>query len=202
MRNRNQWAMRKFLSMRFNEGGGTPPEGAGGGAPASTPPAAPATTPKTYTEAEWNQMAANHRKAQDELKKLQDEKKQREDAEKTEAQKALDRAEQAEREAANAKRALLTLKVGTKHGLPTELAELLVGQTEEELEAHALKLKALLPQQAAPPQPGSTGQPPSGGTPPAPAPNKDALQKQYDDLLKAGKIPEALKVRRELDKLK
>jgi hypothetical protein len=63
-----------------------------------------------------------------------------EEAQKTEAQKLADRASAAEKEAADAKLEVLRLKVGNAKKLPADVIDLLKGDTEEELAAHADRL--------------------------------------------------------------
>lgn len=75
-----------------------------------------------------------------------------------------------------AEHANLVARVGARHGLPEEIAELLKGATEEELEAHALKLAALLPKPAA-----QTPPPPESGNPTNPARSASAPTKQKID---------------------
>lgn len=67
------------------------------------------------------------------------------DAQKSETQKALERAEAAERAIQEIRTENLRLSVIAKHQIPEELQELIVGSTEEELEARATKVKSLIP---------------------------------------------------------
>lgn len=66
--------------------------------------------------------------------------KELEDKDKSETEKLRDAAAKAEKDKAEAHAAYLRLKVGTAKGLDPEVAELLRGETEEELEAHADRL--------------------------------------------------------------
>lgn len=93
------------------------------------------------TEREAARAAKEEAKAaQAEAKKLADQVKKFEDRDKSEQEKAEQRAADAEKEASTAKRKLLRLEVGSDKKLPLELAELLSGDTKEEMEAHADKL--------------------------------------------------------------
>jgi hypothetical protein len=66
------------------------------------------------------------------------------EGQKTEAQKAAERADKAEREAAEHKGALLRLRVATSKGLPPDLSDRLRGDSEDELNADADRLLALV----------------------------------------------------------
>jgi hypothetical protein len=70
------------------------------------------------------------------------------------------------KQAAAAKHDALKLRVGTAFGLPPELSEVLQGENEEALRAHAEKLKAILPAATGQPNPripgGSTTAVPGG----------------------------------------
>lgn len=97
--------------------------------------------------------------------------KEREDAEKTEAQKLADRLAEAEKAADEARTELLRSRIAAKHKLPPELAELLTGKTEEELEAKASVLAEHLGGKK-PPVPGrptAAGYTTGDGTDPSPA---------------------------------
>lgn len=67
-----------------------------------------------------------------------------EEANKTDLEKAVSRAEAAEKALAEAQAESLRLNVAARHGISGENLEFLVGSTEEELEAKALKLKSLI----------------------------------------------------------
>lgn len=204
LRSNTQRGFHRFLTTRFQQSGEPPANVPGGGQPAdpATPPAAPPNdppTPKTYTEAEWNAMAADRRKEQKRLKELEDAAKAREDADKSESQKATERAEAAERELAKARRDNLTTKVGAKHQLPADLWGRLQGETEEEIEADAAKIAALV--KSAAPQPGHTGNPPDGGKPPAQS-KKAELEAQLGEATKNGDALAVLRIKRELTAIK
>lgn len=66
--------------------------------------------------------------------------KEFEDKDKSESEKLAEKAALAEKDAADARTELLRLKVGGKKGLAPELAERLVGSTEEEMAADADRL--------------------------------------------------------------
>lgn len=67
-----------------------------------------------------------------------------ENASKSELQKALDRAEAAEKALASTQAESLRLTVAARHGITGDALDLLNGSTEDELEAKAVKLSALL----------------------------------------------------------
>lgn len=75
-----------------------------------------------------------------EAEKLRAQVQKYEDSKKSDQEKAEQRAKDAEGKAAKAEQKLLRLEVGRDKKLPSELAELLSGDTKEEMEAHADKL--------------------------------------------------------------
>lgn len=103
---------------------------------------------KVTPEDDWKAKARKHEKAskqtRQELEAAQAKIKEYEDRDKTEAEKAEEARKALEVRAANAESALLRSKVGAKHNLPPEVADLLKGDTEEEVEAHAESLAALV----------------------------------------------------------
>ena len=96
----------------------------------------------------WKQFSRKNEKAakqaQKELDEARKQIKQFEDKDKSEQDKLTEKATEAEKRAANAETELLRLRVASKKKLPTELAERLRGETEEELEADADRLSELV----------------------------------------------------------
>lgn len=84
------------------------------------------------------------------------------EAQKSEAQRALERAEAAEAAAATSQQQLLRYKVAAEKQIPSELAELLTGSTEEEMAAVADRLASFTGQ----PAPQGFDHGPRGGGPP------------------------------------
>lgn len=72
-----------------------------------------------------------------ELKAAAAELEQIKQARKTEAEKLKERAEKAEKAAADALAEVLRSKVASRKGIPADMADVLKGSTEEEMEAHA-----------------------------------------------------------------
>jgi hypothetical protein len=159
----------------------------------STPPAddmpadAPADQPPADLSAEvekWKAMARKHEgnaKANAEAaRKLAE----IEDAAKSEAERLAEQATKAEQRATQAETALARLRVASSKGLPPELADRLVGSTEEELAEDADRLLTLVkPSDGTPPKPtGSADTGPQG----APPSNTPTLQQQIADAQKAG----------------
>jgi hypothetical protein len=107
----------------------TPPE-------STTPPAEPKTYDADYVRKLRDEAAARRTEANELKTRLQ----QFEDRDKSDLQKATERAERAEREATEAKTASLRIKVGQSKGLPIEVAELLHGDNEKDMTAHADRL--------------------------------------------------------------
>lgn len=85
----------------------------------------------------WESRAKENSAAQQKLAEL-------ENASKSELQRALDRAEAAEKAIAEAQSESLRLTVAARHGITGDALELLSGSTEDELEAKAAKLAALI----------------------------------------------------------
>jgi hypothetical protein len=109
-------------------------------------------TPKTIDPAEFakvqaalkeaNKEAADRRKKLDAYEKADADRKA---AEMTESEKAAAKIKAQDDELAQLKREKLIRKVADDAGLPADLAELLQGSTEDELKAHAEKLKKYAP---------------------------------------------------------
>jgi hypothetical protein len=78
--------------------------------------------------------------AQAELDKARAQVKEFEDRDKSDQEKAEQRAADAEKKTTTAETKLLKLEVGLSKKLPVELAELLSGETRQEMEKHADKL--------------------------------------------------------------
>lgn len=100
----------------------------------------------------------------DEAEKLRAKVQEYEDSQKSDQEKAEKRAEDAEEKAAKAERKLLRIEVGQKKKLPSELAELLSGDTEEEMEAHADKLAKVVKAEDTVKLDGGARKPAKGGT--------------------------------------
>lgn len=81
----------------------------------------------------WEQRAKENKSAAEKLAAL-------EESQKTEAQKLADRAAAAEKERDEARLEALRVKVGAAKKLPADVVDLLKGDTEEELSAHADRL--------------------------------------------------------------
>jgi hypothetical protein len=82
---------------------------------------------------DWEKRAKANAEAATKLAQL-------EESQKTEAQKLADRAAQAEKERDEARLDALRMKVGASKKLPADVIDLLKGDTEEELSAHADRL--------------------------------------------------------------
>lgn len=121
-------------------------------APETTEPA-PQGDPAELGDAGKKALAAE-REARAKAEKLANEYKARldeiEQANLSEIEKAQKRAEAAEQELAAARVESLRLSVAAKHGLSGDHLDLLVGSTEEELEAKATKLASLIKPQRGP----------------------------------------------------
>lgn len=163
-----------------------------------TPPPAQADAPPAAAPAQETDWKAEARKWEDRAKANRAELDAREqaiaDSQKTAEQKAAD----AEAKASTATLEALRFKVALDKGLPITLAVRLTGSSQEELEADADALMALIPQAQteAPPAPpvGPTvpGQQP-GGTSPAAL----VTQADLDALAAANKYGEINRLRRE-----
>jgi hypothetical protein len=105
-------------------------------------------------EVDWKAFSRKNEKAAKQARKEADDLrakvKQFEDKDKSEQDKLTDKATEAEKRAAKAETELLKLKVATNKKLPSDLAERLRGETEEELEADAERLSALVKPEGAP----------------------------------------------------
>ncbi len=119
-----------------------------------------------------------------ELEPLAAKARELEESNKSEAQRLQERAEAAERAAQEAQSRALRIEVASAKGLPAQLAARLTGSTQEELEADADALLALV----APKQP-ATGKPGDAlvgtRTPPAAPQDADAI---VDKLRAAGRL--------------
>lgn len=105
---------------------------------------------------EWERKAKANADAAAKLAQL-------EESQKTEAQKLADRAAQAEKERDEARLEALRVKVGAAKKLPADVVDLLKGDTEEELVAHADRLAEHFKQSVRPS--GSVDQGQRGGAP-------------------------------------
>lgn len=112
----------------------------------TTPPdTGTATQPDTDWKAEadkWKSLARKHEEQAKANVAAAQRLAQIEDEQKTEAQKLTERASIAEQEAQAARLELARYRVAATKGLPADLAEHLVGATEEELSASADRLLA------------------------------------------------------------
>lgn len=114
----------------------TPPAGA----PAATAPAQEPEAKQEKPETDWKAEARKHeQRAKDNAAKAKQYDELLE-SQKTEAQKLADRAAQAEKERDEARLEALRTKVGMSKKLPADVIDLLKGDTEEELAAHADRL--------------------------------------------------------------
>jgi hypothetical protein len=111
-----------------------------------TPPTETVTPPEpddSLSDAGKKAIAAERKAAREATKErdaLAARLKELEDRDKTEAQKLADRAALAERERDEARLDALRVKVGASKKLPADVVELLRGETEAELAAHADRL--------------------------------------------------------------
>jgi len=158
----------------------TPPTEPTPEAEPDTPPDTPPSDKDLAAEVDkWKAMARKHEGAAkanaDAARKLAE----IEDAAKSEAERLADQATKAEQRATRAETALARLRVAASKGLPPDLADRLVGATEEELAEDADRLMALVkPTDGTPPKPaGSADTGPQG----APDPSKPK-QLTRDDL--------------------
>ncbi len=115
-----------------------------------------------------NAEAAGRRK---DLEKLEQEKKDKADAELSEMDKLTKRLQEAEARAKSLELSQRRSNIAAKVGLPMALAGRLQGETDEELEADANTILALIPKQTAP----KLNPTNPGGE--AKAPTEDALRK-------------------------
>lgn len=130
------------------------------------PQGAPADSTDWKVEArKWEARAKENFGAVEELQKLKD-------AEKSELQRATDAAEAAQRELAAAKAESARLRIAAAHGIGEDHIDLLTGDSDDELEAKAKKIAALItkPEQGEPERKGAwapfdpdEGKSPSGG---------------------------------------
>lgn len=103
---------------------------------------------KVTPEDDWKAKARKHEKASKAsakaLEEVQAELKKYQDRDKSAAEKAEEARKQLEDRASQAEAELMRLRVASKKNLPTDLAERLRGETEEELEADADRLSELV----------------------------------------------------------
>ena len=92
---------------------------------------------KTFSEAYVKQLREEAAGYRVKLKEI-------EDAEKSELQRAQEAAEAAQRELAATKTEAARLRIAAKHGIGEDHLDFLTGSDEEELEAKAVKLAALI----------------------------------------------------------
>lgn len=92
---------------------------------------------KTFSEAYVKQLREEAAGYRVKLKEI-------EDSEKSELQKAMEAAETAQRELAATRSESARLRIATKHGISEDHLDLLTGADEDELEAKAAKLAALI----------------------------------------------------------
>lgn len=92
---------------------------------------------KTFSEAYVKQLREEAAGYRVKLKEI-------EDAEKSELQKAQEAAEAAQRELSAARAEAARLRIAAKHGIGEDHLDFLTGADEEELEAKAVKLAALI----------------------------------------------------------
>jgi hypothetical protein len=110
-------------------------------APAATDkPQEPAQEPAAKPEIDWKAEARKHEQRAKENAAKAKQFDELLESQKSEAQKLADRAAQAEAERDAAKLEALRVKVGAAKKLPADVVDLLKGDTEEELAAHADRL--------------------------------------------------------------
>lgn len=97
---------------------------------------------KTFSEAYVKQLREEAAGYRVKLKEI-------EDAEKSELQRAQEAAEAAQRELSATKAEAARLRIAAKHGIGEDHLDFLTGSDEEELEAKAVKLAALIKTQKA-----------------------------------------------------
>lgn len=113
------------------------PEAPQGAPAAPVVPEAPQETDWKAEARKWEGRAKENSKAAERLTEL-------EEANKSELQKVIDRAEAAEKKIATAQAEALRLTVAARHGITGDALDLLHGSDEDELEAKATKLAALI----------------------------------------------------------
>lgn len=118
-------------------------------------------TPKP-TEVDWKAKAREWERRAKENTKAAERLAQLEEAQKSEAQKLQEARDAAERRATEAEKANLRYRVGLQKGLSATFTEVLMGDTEEEMAAHADRLLAEIPKP-------TSGPPPFNGGPRTPA---------------------------------
>jgi hypothetical protein len=116
-------------------------------------------------EIDWKAEARKHEQRAKENAAAAAELAALKESQKTEAQKLADRVAQAEKERDDARIDALRVRVGAAKKLPADVVELLQGDTEEELAAHADRLAEHFKQAARPS--GSADQGQRGSAPPA-----------------------------------
>lgn len=189
----------------------TPPEASGGpggsggkkegdGDPAAKGEEDPVTSSPAYKDlaARFQQLENTFKAQGKELDGFRQKEKERTDAEKTELQREKDRAAELEAENKRLKIDRLRDKVANHHKLPEAVAELLRGETEEELEAHAKTLAPLVTKGDGEGDPATSGGA-KGGTPPTgKAAQKAQLESQLKEAQEKGDVMAVLKIQREL----
>lgn len=137
---------------------------------AEAPAAETAPAQETDWKAEarkWEERAKANRAASERLAEI-------EEASKTEAQKLAERAEAAEKALAEARADALRSRVIAKYGIPEDYHDFVVGDTEDDLEAKAEKVKKLIEAQSEAPTRHAVI--PSEGSTPALALNGDGIE--------------------------
>lgn len=180
----------QFAGIRFRPDGGDEGGGEVKTPEAKTPETAPPDPEKESMKAELERL----RKVEETAKQ---DKKDAELAKLDEVGRAKAEADQAKQEAVASRKEA----AAARFKLPEDVAELLKGETKDEIEAHAKKLAALFP---AAKEAASTGTP-AGGTPAAKhADAVTAKEAELAEAMKAGpsRIMDVLKYKTELAKLK
>jgi hypothetical protein len=146
--------------------------------PTPDAPAAPAPTPapdepkpaEAKPEIDWKAEARKHEQRAKENAAAAQELAALKESQKTEAQKLADRVTAAEKERDDARLEALRVKVGAAKKLPADVVDLLKGDTEEELAAHADRLAEHFKQSVRPSGSADQG---TRGTAPAASPSQE-----------------------------
>jgi hypothetical protein len=109
-------------------------------APAPTPASEEAKPAQAKPETDWKAEARKHEQRAKENAAAAAELAALKESQKTEAQKLADRVAAAEKERDDARLEALRVKVGAAKKLPADVVDLLKGDTEDELAAHADRL--------------------------------------------------------------
>lgn len=118
---------------------------------ASTSPTGDESKPaQAKPETDWKAEARKHEQRAKENAAAATELAALKESQKTEGQKLADRATQAEKERDEARLEALRVKVGAAKKLPADVVDLLKGDTEDELAAHADRLAEHFKQSARP----------------------------------------------------